>query len=441
VTLPKIGARRRLTDNRSGAVATNVAIAIPLLLTAAAAAFDMGSAYVTRTVLQNTADSAALAGASALPDTNLAQARALVAADANMPASRHGNVLVTSDILTGNWNSTTRVFSPGGTPLNAVEIVTRRSQANGNALPAIFAMMIGKTSFDVVARAVATTGGGAVDNCLRNGFLADGNFEVGSKVAISGDTCVHGQTGMKFGSDVQILSPAEVTYGTGASLQGLSNSGNVINTPVQQDQTIIANGQIDSLLTAIQSNAASAPKPNWSWTVDSNPSQDFNNCNPVKWTLYIRKKVDLSSCSGLMRDFAVFGQEIKLPSGSSSNPFQIKNMFFASNTWIETGSNLDIGASDYCTSGADSVFFLARNHIKFGSDIRMWGVQVISGASGPASIGIEFGDDYQTTAVSALSDGFLKLGSSPNVAGSSSHVACNRDDPVLETSGLGAIFV
>lgn len=80
------------------------------------------------------------------------------------------------------------------------------------------------------------------------------------------------------------------------------------------------------------------------------------------------------------------------------------------------------------------MFFIARNYIKFGSDIRMWGVQVIAGASGPTSIGIEMGDDYETTAVAAWSDGYLKLGSSPNVDGSSEHESCDRDDHVLTHS-------
>ena len=146
--------RAFLRDQRGG---TMVFMAIGLLASVgmAALAVDISYFYLLRGQLQTTADVSALAAAGELPDEDAARTAAVAYAVKNMPTSAHGNVLATADVVTGNWDAGTRTFTPAGTPANAVRVVTRRSQANGNAAGTFFAKVQGTDSIDMRTSAIA----------------------------------------------------------------------------------------------------------------------------------------------------------------------------------------------------------------------------------------------------------------------------------------------
>ncbi|MFQ5773024.1 MAG: TadG family pilus assembly protein [Kiloniellaceae bacterium] len=121
----------------------------------AALVIDVGYLYALDNKLQVTADSAALAGARRLPDASAAQTAALDYAAKNMPAAAHGTVLSASDVVSGNWDPATRTFNPAGTPVNAIQVTARRTQANGNGAGLFFARFLGFSEVDMVATAVA----------------------------------------------------------------------------------------------------------------------------------------------------------------------------------------------------------------------------------------------------------------------------------------------
>ncbi len=83
----------------------------------------------------------------------------------NMPTGEHGAVLANADVVTGNWDSGTRTFTPAGDPINAVRVVTRRSQANGNAAGLFFARILGFNQVDVETTAIASSQSGG-DTCI-----------------------------------------------------------------------------------------------------------------------------------------------------------------------------------------------------------------------------------------------------------------------------------
>lgn len=159
--LRKSGAKRFvrafLSDERGS---TLVLMAIGLFTSAgiAALAVDIGYFYLLKDRLQTTADVSALAAVRQLPDEDAARTTAVAYAVMNMPTGAHGNVLATADVVPGNWDSGTRTFSAASTPLNAVQVVTRRSQANGNAAGTFFAKIIQNDLVDIKSSAVAVTG-------------------------------------------------------------------------------------------------------------------------------------------------------------------------------------------------------------------------------------------------------------------------------------------
>lgn len=63
--------------------------------------------------------------------------------------------LTISDVIIGRWNEETGAIAIGAEPANAVRITTRRSQKNGNALPLIFAGVLGHNTADVAASSIA----------------------------------------------------------------------------------------------------------------------------------------------------------------------------------------------------------------------------------------------------------------------------------------------
>jgi Flp pilus assembly protein TadG len=120
-------------------------------------ALDLGYAFLVRTQLQTAADSSALAAAAS---TNLPRADMEAVAQqyaAYHQASGRPVQLNSSDIEYGNWDTTTRVFTPSATVGNAVRVTTRTDQSTGGATPFFFARIFGHNSIDQSATAVATT--------------------------------------------------------------------------------------------------------------------------------------------------------------------------------------------------------------------------------------------------------------------------------------------
>ncbi len=174
----------------------------------AAIAIDGGYLYSLKSRLQTAADAAVLVAVSELPDTDEARTAAIVMAGKNMPTGEHGAVLADADVVTGNWDSGTRTFTAGGTPLNAVRVVTRRSQANGNAAGLFFARALGFNQVDVETTAIAAKV--TPDPCYTNGIVAGNKVLASSTEQILDSFCVYGRNGVKVGSDNTFASGTQV---------------------------------------------------------------------------------------------------------------------------------------------------------------------------------------------------------------------------------------
>lgn len=120
-------------------------------------AVDSSSAYRMRAELQSTADAAAHAAVIDLPDRFKAAAAAESAAQRNMDAALHGDVLAALDIEFGTWDAVGKIFAPApvGVPADAVRVTTRRDAQNANRLRTYFLRIVGIDSWNVSARAVA----------------------------------------------------------------------------------------------------------------------------------------------------------------------------------------------------------------------------------------------------------------------------------------------
>jgi Flp pilus assembly protein TadG len=151
-------ASRRSRQRRKGAILILAALVMIPVFAFVALSVDFGYVLVMKARLINAADAAALAAAQELhlsegQSRGLAKNTALEVARANPEGSNNG--LLQSDIVFGHWDPLEYSFTASNNLPNAVQITTRRSQLNGNALPLFFAPVIGHSVADVSATAIA----------------------------------------------------------------------------------------------------------------------------------------------------------------------------------------------------------------------------------------------------------------------------------------------
>jgi hypothetical protein len=114
---------------------------------------DLGRVQVCKAELQRAADAAARYGAQALPDgSSAAKDNAQAAASENLVDGTALSLSRSNDIHTGNWNATTRTFTAGGTPRNAIRITAKRTGNNG--IPLLFGKIVGVPRCDITATAI-----------------------------------------------------------------------------------------------------------------------------------------------------------------------------------------------------------------------------------------------------------------------------------------------
>ncbi|MEE9296253.1 MAG: TadG family pilus assembly protein [Phycisphaerae bacterium] len=187
-----------LQDQR-GSILTIMGFGLVVAAGFTALAVDMSYLYVLKGRLQTTADFAVLAAVTQLPDEDAARTMASEYTAKNMPAANHGTVLANADVVTGNWDADTRTFTPAGDPVNAVRVVTRRSQANGNAAGLFFASILGFDEIDMQTTAIASSEAGdsciialdpSVDDALRVAGNVDVTMSCGVRVNSTGSKAI-----------------------------------------------------------------------------------------------------------------------------------------------------------------------------------------------------------------------------------------------------------
>jgi hypothetical protein len=168
-------------------------------------AVDSTNGLRNRTLLQATADAAALAAVIDLPDTTEAVLSAIDSSVTNMPNSAYGDVLKADGVETGTWHMDNRSFEVGGLvpdPLNptgpmlpdSVRVALHQTAANANAVPVNFLRIIGLDTWDVNVEAVAQR---FIPDCLRDGLVAAGVVDISSNNGFVNRICIHGQQGVE----------------------------------------------------------------------------------------------------------------------------------------------------------------------------------------------------------------------------------------------------
>jgi Flp pilus assembly protein TadG len=130
-----------------------VVIASTAMLAMVSLAVDFGRVQVAKTQLQRAVDAAALYGATGASDGTYT-AKAIDAANDNT-VDNTPLVLQNADIQTITFNTANKTYSIGGASPNGVKITAVRNAARGTAIPLLFGKLIGMSSCNIHATAVA----------------------------------------------------------------------------------------------------------------------------------------------------------------------------------------------------------------------------------------------------------------------------------------------
>lgn len=148
------------TLNRRGVSLAYALLLMGVLFGFASFAVDWGRVQLAKTQLRAGADAASRHGAMLLATSPTAAINAAAAAAGDNKVD--GSTLVldkNADIELGFWDVTTRKFTRyTGANLkyaNAVRVVARRTAARGNAIPTVFAQLLGHKSADISAESIA----------------------------------------------------------------------------------------------------------------------------------------------------------------------------------------------------------------------------------------------------------------------------------------------
>ena len=252
--------------SRRGAVAVMTAVTVVVLLMIATLAVDLGFVRAVCGDMQNTADSGALAGASALYDAGQASLadpqeakdRALYVIDL-MQKSQGFSALGDQVIQVGTWDPDTLTFTPmeesGATRPFAVRVVSVR-----NETPFFFAAVMGKYSTDVDREAVAQGSGRCKGIWGLRGIRVNG-----SVVSDSFDSTVAPYEADTAGDEGDLCSGRWLRISGAATINGDAMAG--------MGHVVEINGSAAEITGFTSSNTADIAGP----TVDFGSSPYINN--------------------------------------------------------------------------------------------------------------------------------------------------------------------
>ena len=188
----------QFANNEAGAGTIMGLLWFMLLVGITGMAVDITDGLRNRTMLQATADAAALAGAIDLPDQAAVVATAVAYAAENMGEDVNGSVLNPDDVRVGLWDPATQSLDTTSLTPDAVMVTVRRSAENANAVPVNFLRIIGLRTWNVIAQAVAQR---FIPDCLTDGLVARGIVDMSSNNGFVNEICIHGEQGVNIQSN------------------------------------------------------------------------------------------------------------------------------------------------------------------------------------------------------------------------------------------------
>jgi hypothetical protein len=194
-------------------------------MTAICAVCSLGADYarvqLAKTELRRAADAAARAASAALPSgVTATQAAASTYGGYNTVDGVALTIDPNNDVEFGTWDGSARTFTvlsgAARSNANSVRVTARRTAAGGNAIPLYFARVLGRSSCDVTAQAVATYTASAP-----TGFMSLTNVDLGNNALVRSYNANSGAPGgANLTSSAQVGANGALTFGNNTDVYG-----------------------------------------------------------------------------------------------------------------------------------------------------------------------------------------------------------------------------
>lgn len=401
-----------------------------VLMGFAGLAVDTTDGFRNLTVLQATADAAALAAVVDLPRGENAHASALEYAEKNMPPETYGTVLAPEDVTVGTWDHDNRVFLVDDEePMpDAVRVRVRTSYARGNAVVATFLRIVGVKGWEQEVVAIAQR---FIPQCLQDGLIARGYVDMSGNNEYYNTFCVHGQEG------VSLQNGNYFELGTSVSMPDLSmlsmpTDGLNGNPGLEEalHEGFLEPRMVDHV-SEYMDMLLDPTSPIQPIYIDQSKPVLKVNCNfdmstVEKGRIYhvdcpANKQIQIPGGELFSEVVVVSEAQIKLPANAMLEDVVLSSRAATNNDGanIHFSSGANLGRDDDCTEGG-GVNILTTQNLFFSSSVTYNGVQVISAKH------VELGSsDHGVKGLSVQAGGNITL-SSNNKFG-----LCSGEDPLL----------
>lgn len=361
---------RFLRDVRGSATVQNV-LWLLLLIGLGGVAVDTTNAYRMKTMLQATADAAALAAAHDLPDADLARETALAYVEANMPSAVHGAVVREADVQIGAWNAATGAFEIDESAGEAVRVVLGRDGERGAMLGALMLRMFGHDGFRVSAGAVALRAAGAASApCFEGGFFTAGRVESNTNNRYAPGFCLHGEAGVTMNANNEFQPGSGLSMANAATLvQGANNRG-VNEALVERSHELTLAPRVAELIAAAR---AGEGLPDW---IDG-AAQSVSRMprTPARGALYLVNGAVTVRSNTVIEDVAIIATGAITVAANT----ELRNVVLMSDSHVTFNSNIEIGDDSFCDGGTYSVYIFAGGNVTLNSNVTLRALQIAAG--------------------------------------------------------------
>jgi hypothetical protein len=373
-------------------------------------AVDVTDAFRVQTMMQATADSSAHAAVIDLPNQVDAINTAMELAETNMPSAQYGLVLSPSDVEIGVWDPAARTFIAGGASPNAVRVTVRSTEATGNPVPTNLLRIAGFQTWNISVSAIAaySPSGDCFD---KNGFIAAGYIHTGSENDYYG-VCIHGEDYVKVGSTNNFYPGTQVSMPNTNDLE--EGSDNYRLHPEFPDGALLQQSKLPPLVSSVPDIISGLADPNYE--PSTTPPNFLTNTvylnnrelpsTLVSGTLYVVSgdKEPVIQSDAVVNNVGIVYTNPNKPIKVGSK-VKLTNVLLAGRGDILVGSENQIGATNFCTTGQGSVFIFTESMYDAGSQTDYTGVQIVamgdaklgsqltSGGKGPEALSVQSGGD------------------------------------------------
>lgn len=419
----------RLLHEETGSITIWSLFNLILLCTFAGLAIDVNNAVQSRTQLQGAADAA---GHAALyyrlrnPEDFAIQKAQEVAAQ-NMPTSIFGNIIATTDVEFGDWDSVDRTFTVDSGNRTAVRVTARRVASRANAVRTFLLRFMGMSELDINAVSVWDAEDGfcpprSPDKKRGEGFFAVGMVDMQTANSFYDGFCVHSEDYVKVSQD------------------NYFEEGVIVSMPDQSDLQVPASGmeKNDGLPEALRSmnynlesffnglpdliseynDPSSETMPDF--ITDTSAVHEVNLKNPASklvQSMLLEGAVNRVNCKGsnltidqdaVLHDVVIITDcNIKFMMGAALENVTLITTSTDTKS-IDGPQGVRLGANDYCSTGEDGVTVITMGGASFAAEFQGYGVNMIAksdlnlaaAADGLAGVNFMSGGEIDITALS-----------------------------------------